>query len=75
MKKSIVIFISALFLSGAALSFAADTKPMAAKPANKTVFSAVSDYFAGFNKPFMRPGNKQNIWNATADWIRHINKE
>lgn len=40
----------------------------------KTVFNRVSDYFSTFDRPFKRPGNKQGFWEATADWMRNIDK-
>ena len=81
MKRTATIFILAIFLTGAAPVFAVDTKSMdnpgvqAAQEPKKTVFNALSDFFSTFDRPFARPGNKQGFWNATADWMRGINKQ
>ncbi len=75
MKKLASIFIFIIFLSGTVTGFALDAKITEAKPAKKTVFNAVSDYLSTLNRPFSRPGNKQGFWQATADWLKTINKE
>ena len=63
-------------------AFAAETKNEPASSGvsvtqapKETVFSHLSDYFSSFDKAYARRGNKQNFWNATADWMRNINKE
>ena len=70
MKRMMIIFVAAFVLIGSAQLFAADNKN-----AGKTVFNSLSDFFSTFDRPFTRQGNKQNFWNATADWMRNINKE
>jgi hypothetical protein len=83
MKRSAIFFIVATFLVCSVNIFAAETQN-ADKPGSSasgiktpkiTLFSSMANYFSGFNKPFKRPGNKQGFWNATADWMRGINKE
>ena len=81
MKKIAIIFILASFLTGLVPLFAAETK----KPDNAgvsvtqapkdTVFNRLSDFFSEFDKTYARRGNKQGFWNATADWMRNINKQ
>jgi len=80
-KKIIVIFILASFLAAFTPLFAAETK----KPDNAgvsvtqvprdTVFNRLSDFFSEFDKTYARRGNKQGFWDATADWMRNINKQ
>ena len=72
MKKIMTVFVLAavLITSAVFVSFAADDKS-----AEKTVFNSLSNFFSTFDRPFTRQGNKQNFWNATADWVRNINKE
>lgn len=52
----------------------AKTAPVVRTP-KKTVFNALSEYFSMFDRPFRRAGNKQGFCNATADWLRNIDKE
>ena len=40
----------------------------------KTIFTHLSDYFSMFDRSFKRPGNKQGFFDATADWLRHVDK-
>ena len=82
MRKIAVIFILASFLSGSAPLFAAETKdaPKASgvsvtQAPKDTIFNRLSDFFSEFDKTYARRGNKQGFWNATADWMRNINKE
>ena len=76
MKKIITIFTAALILACSVPLFA-QTKSFdtAAEPAKcDTIFNRCSDFFDTFNRPFKRPGNKQNFFTATAEWIKTINK-
>ena len=81
MKKIAAILVLAVFLTGSTLLFAAEAKrpgsPGAspAPQAKKTVFNSLSDFFSTFDRPFTRPGNKEGFWNATASWVRNINKD
>ncbi|MFA6320639.1 MAG: hypothetical protein WCY36_02140 [Candidatus Omnitrophota bacterium] len=75
MKKIIGIFVLTVLFMSSGLSFAEETKATAVKPAKKTIFNAISNYLSTLDRPFTRPGNKQGFWNATADWMRGINKE
>ncbi len=81
MKKVTTIFVLTAILMTSAPLFAADSKDAAnsAAPAvkapKKTVFNALSDYFSMFDKPFTRKDNKQGFWDATADWMRNIDKQ
>jgi len=78
MKKIAAILILTVFLTGSTSLFAADAKgpgaPAVIAP-KKTVFNSLSDFFSTFDRPFTRPGDKEGFWNATASWIRNINKE
>ena len=84
MKRMMIVFaLSALLITSAPL-FAADSKDTAntcnscvqtMKTPGKTIFNSLSDFFSTFDRPFTRPGNKQGFWNATADWMRNINKQ
>jgi hypothetical protein len=71
MKKMIAILMLAVVMAGSTMAMADDAS---AKPRANTIFNALSDFFATFNRPFTRPDNKQNFCNATADWIKNINK-
>ena len=82
MKKIAVMFIAVFFLSGLSTGFAAEAKntgPSGASarpaPANNTIFNSLSGFFSTFDRPFTRAGNKEGFWNATANWMRNINKE
>ena len=82
MKRKAIIFIFTLFLAGSAQLFAAETKdaPKASgvsvtQAPNDTVFNRLSDFFSEFDKTYARRGNKQGFWDATADWMRNINKQ
>ena len=83
MKKIMTVFVLAAILitSAVFVSFAADdknagnTSTQSLKTPGKTIFNSLSDFFSTFDRPFTRQGNKQNFWNATADWMRNINKE
>ena len=79
MKKILTIFILAVVLTSSAPLFAADSKNAASTAATagqpkKTVFNNLSNFLSGFDRPFKRPGNKEGFWNATASWVRNINK-
>jgi hypothetical protein len=80
MKKVLVILVLAIVLAGSTLAIAAESKSPEAsattpdKAQGKSIFNSLSDFFSTFNRPFTRPGNKQGFCNATADWIRNINK-
>ena len=82
MKRKVIIFILASFLAGTVPLFAAETKdaPKASgvsvtQAPKDTIFNRLSDFFSEFDKTYARRGNKQGFWNATADWVRNINKE
>lgn len=75
MKKIAGIFVFAALFISSGLSFAEDVIAPDVKPAKKTIFNSVSDYLSTLDRPFTRPGNKQGFWDATADWVRNINKE
>ena len=82
MKKIAVIFILASFLAGLSPLFAVETKdaPKASgvsvtQAPKDTIFNRLSDFFSEFDKTYARRGNKQGFWDATADWMRNINKE
>ena len=81
MKRIVTIFMLAIFLASAAPAFAAGTGSacnscaQAAQEPKKTIFNSLSDFFSTFDRPFTRPGNKQGFWNATADWLRGIDKQ
>ena len=80
MKKIIAIFAIAVIMAASTLAIAADNKSAgnptapAAKAHGKSIFNTLSDFFSTFDRPFARPGNKQGFYNATADWVRNINK-
>lgn len=88
MKKIITAFILIVTFTGSAPSFAAETKnapaavPAAASAsaqANElgpldTPFNRISLFLSGFDRGFSRRGNKDGFWNATAKWMRGINK-
>ena len=80
MKKIVTVFVLAAVLATSAPLFAAESKnagDASAQPVTtpgKTVFNSLSDFFSTFDRPFTRPGNKQGFLNATADWMRNINK-
>ena len=71
MKKIIAILTLAIVMAGSSPALAVEN---GAKAPGNTVFNKVSDYFSTFDRPFARPGNKQGFWNATADWLRNIDK-
>lgn len=48
--------------------------PASTKAPGKSFFNACSEFFSTFDRPFTRPGNKQNFCNATSDWLKNINK-
>jgi len=77
MKKIISAFVLAGLLISSTLLFAADGRkngsPGAQAP-KKTFFNRASEFFSTFDRPFTRPGNKQNFWNATSDWLKNIDK-
>jgi len=81
MKKIAVILILAALLTGSESLLAAETKKAensgvtVTQAPKETVFSHLSDYFSSFDRAYTRRGNKQGFWNATADWVRNINKE
>ncbi len=67
MKKMLILFLLAVVLTGPVM--AAD-----GQKAKRSVFNKASDFFDTFDRPMTRQGNKQNFCNATAEWIRNINK-
>ena len=82
MKRKAIIFILASFLISSAPLFAAETKdaPKASvvsvtQAPKDTIFNRLSDFFSEFDKTYARRGNKQGFWDATADWMRNINKQ
>ena len=82
MKKIAIIFILALFLADFAPLFAAQVTdaPKASGVSvtlapRDTIFNRLSDFFSEFDKTYARRGNKQGFWDATADWMRNINKQ
>ena len=82
MKKIAIIFILASLLMGIAPIFAAQTKDAPKAPGvsvtaapKDTIFNRLSDFFSEFDKTYARRGNKQGFWDATADWMRNINKQ
>ena len=82
MKRIAIIFILASFLAGSAPLFAASAKSVSASSGvsvtqapKDTIFNRLSDFFSEFDKTYTRRGNKQGFWNATADWMRNINKQ
>jgi len=78
MKKIFIFFVIAVVLMGSSALFGAESKKPAAtvaKPAGKTVFNRLSDFFSTFDRPFTRPKNKEGFCNATANWIKNIDKE
>ncbi|GEM_PF-5901025 len=77
MKKIISISVLAVLLAVSAPLFAADGQAnnnSNAQTPKKTFFNRCSEFFSTFDRPFTRPGNKQNFWNATSDWLKNINK-
>jgi hypothetical protein len=76
MKKISVIFVLAILFTCSQL-FAAENKDenQAAYKQKKTVFNSLSDFFSTFDRPFKRPDNKQGFWEATADWVKTIDKQ
>ena len=40
-----------------------------------TIFQKCSSLLSNFDKTYSRRHNKQGFWNATADWMRNINKQ
>ena len=81
MKKIGIIFILASFLASFTPLFATDAKdaPKACgvsvtQAPKDTIFNRLSDFFSEFDKTYARRGNKQGFWDATADWMRNINK-
>ena len=82
MKRKTVIFILAFFLAGSAPLFAVDTGDApkvsvvsVTQVPNDTVFNRLSNFFSEFDKTYTRRGNKQGFWDATASWMRNINKQ
>ena len=82
MKKRAIIFISALLLTSSAPLFAAETKDASnasgvsvTQAPKDTIFNRLSDFLSEFDKTYTRRGNKQGFWDATADWMRNINKQ
>ena len=82
MKKILIFFILASSLIGSAPLFAAQAKdaPKASgvsvsQAPKDTIFNRLSDFFSEFDKTYARRGNKQGFWDATADWMRNINKQ
>ena len=82
MKKITTIFILAGLLLGAVPLIAAETKDAApasgvsvTEAPRDTVFNRLSDFFSEFDKTYSRRHNKQGFWDATADWMRNINKQ
>ena len=82
MRKIAIIFILASFLIGLAPLFAAETRDASrasgisvTQAPKDTIFNRLSDFFSEFDKTYARRGNKQGFWDATADWMRNINKQ
>ena len=82
MKKIAMIFILTSFLAGSAPLFAIETKDApnapgvsAAEAPKDTIFNRASNFLSEFDKTYSRRGNKQGFWDATADWLRNINKQ
>ena len=82
MKRIAIIFILASFLAGTAPLFAVQAKDASnvsgvsvAQAPKDTIFNRLSDFFSEFDKTYTRRGNKQGFWDATADWMRNINKQ
>lgn len=82
MKTIIIILILAAILAGSVPLLAVETKAAPAtsgvsvtQAPKETVFNHLSDFFSEFDKTYARRGNKQGFWNATADWMRNINKQ
>ena len=83
MKKITITLILAALLAGLSHPLlAAETKNMpahsglsAAQEPKETIFNHLSDFFSEFDKTYARRGNKQGFWDATADWMRNINKQ
>ena len=75
------IFILVLLLAGSVPLFAAESKKPDASGVSvtqapkDTVFNRISNFLSGFDRAYTRRDNKQGFWNATADWMRNINKE
>lgn len=82
MKRKAIIFILASFLAGSTPLFAveakeapqASTAPVPHVP-DTTIFNRLSNFFSEFDKTYARRGNKQGFWDATASWMRNINKQ
>ena len=82
MKKIAMVFILASFLTACAPLFAVETKDApkvsgvsVTQAPKDTIFNRMSDFFSEFDKTYARRGNKQGFWDATADWMRNINKQ
>ena len=82
MKRKTAIFILVSFLAGSTPIFAVDTVDApkvsvvsVTQVPNDTIFNRLSNFFSEFDKTYSRRGNKQGFWDATASWMRNINKQ
>ena len=82
MKRIAIIFILVSFLAGLVPLFAVEAGDApkvsvvsVTQVPNDTIFNRLSNFFSEFDKTYSRRGNKQGFWDATADWLRNINKQ
>jgi hypothetical protein len=81
MKKMTMILMIVALLTGSVPLFAAEAGKtdkagaVSAQAPKDTVFNRLSNFLSGFDRPMTRRGNQQGFWQATADWMRNINKE
>ena len=81
MKRILIVVMLATSLIGSVPLFAAEAGKAgkagttSAQAPKDTVFNRLSNFLDGFDRPMTRRGNQQGFWQATADWMRNINKE